>query len=43
MEYEAAAWRELQRLIEEGDKARLTSFLDDLAPLAVVRGIRLWP
>jgi magnesium transporter len=33
MEPEATPWRELERLIERGDRALLTTFLDSLAPL----------
>jgi magnesium transporter len=39
MDSPAAPWRKLQRLIEKGDKASLTAFLDDLPPLDVALSI----
>jgi magnesium transporter len=39
MDFEAAPWRELQRLIEEGDKIQLKTFLDNLAPLDVALSV----
>jgi magnesium transporter len=33
VEVESVPWRELQHLIEKGDKARIKTFLDSLAPL----------
>jgi len=39
MESEAAPWRELQRLIEEGDQARLKAFLANLDPLDVALSV----
>jgi Mg/Co/Ni transporter MgtE len=39
MEDEAAPWRELKRLLEQGDSTGLTAFLGTLAPLDVALSV----